>query len=172
MQVDSYLRRGRTRYAAIFVKASGPSFAAYHGRVAAQHQAKLDELVAKGYRPVNVSVVAPRGKRSYTVLLEKKSLGNWRSKSFLNASQYQSHFAANAKAGRRLIYLNAYSYKGSPRFSAIWSSKAPSGPARHGLSAAQYQSEWQKYTGQGNLTQAVSGYAANRTARYAAFWSK
>ena len=58
--------------------------------------------------------------------------------SFLTPSEYRAAFDEDAKAGRRLAYLAAYSHGGGPRISAIWTGKAPGGPARHGLSGAQY----------------------------------
>lgn len=172
-QVDAYGGDGGARYAAIFRKQSGPAWKAYHGLSADQHQQRMDTWTADGYRPRNVAVVSSGGQRRYAALYEKADIGSWQSKSQLSAVQYQQAFDANAKAGRKLVYVNAYSHAGQPQFSAIWSSKAGGAyKARHGLSSGQYQDEWENATGAGYLTRDVTGYSAGGSARYAAIWRK
>ncbi|AWV07374.1 hypothetical protein C9I47_1679 [Lysobacter maris] len=172
-QVESYAGSSGTRYAVIFRKQPGPAYSAYHGLDAGAHQNKMDSLSQAGFRPRNVSVVSVAGQRRYTALYEKADVGAWQARSQLNATQYQQAFDANAQAGRRLVYVNAYVHGGQPYFSAIWSSKA-SGPykARHGLTGSQYQNEWESTTQAGYLTRDVTGYAAGNSARYAAIWRK
>jgi hypothetical protein len=172
-QVESYNSKTGVRYAVIFRKQSGAAYSAYHGLDAAAHQAKMNALSQAGYRPRNVSVVSAGGQRRYTALYRKTDIGGWQAKSQLTAAQYQQAFNANAKAGRQLVYVNAYVHGGQPHFSAIWSSKA-NGPykARHGLSGSQYQTEWTNTTKAGYLTRDVTGYANGNSARYAAIWRK
>lgn len=170
--VESYLSGGSARYAAIFVKTSGPAWTAYHGRTAAQHQQQFDSLTKQGYRPVNVSVVSLSGQRYYTALYEKRNVGSFILKSFMTPAQYQAEFNKNVQAGRRLAYLNAYTHQGSPRIVAIWQQAAPTFVARHGMSSSQYQAEFNKNLGAGRLTRAVTGYESSNQHRFAAFWSK
>jgi hypothetical protein len=171
--VESHGGNGGTRYEVIFRKQPGPAFKAYHGLSANEHQQRMTTWTADGYRPRSVAVVSSSGQRRYTALYEKADLGNWQSKSQLSAAEYQRAFDDNAKAGRGLLYLNAYEHGGQPQFSAIWSSKANgSYRARHGLSSAQYQDEWESATGAGFLTRDVTGYGVGTKAYYAAFWRK
>lgn len=171
--VDSYLDGNQVRYAAIFVKDSGPAVTAYHGLTAEAHQQKMNQLTAGAWRPKNVSVVSIGGNRFYTAIYESANIGGWEAKSFLTSSEYQSLANENKQKGRQLVYLNAYEHLGQPRFTAIWSS-ATQGQfkARHGLSGPAYQDEWESATKGGLLTRAVTGYAENGQTRYAAVWRK
>lgn len=172
-QVESYDSKAGIRYAVIFRKQGGPAYSAYHGLDANAHQSKIDALGKAGYRPRNVAVVSRGGQRRYTALYEKADIGSWQSKSQLSAAQYQQAFDANAKQGRKLVYVNAYVHGGQPYFSAIWSSKANGQyRARHGLTSSQYQDEWESTTKSGLLTRDVTGYAVGGSARYAAIWRK
>ncbi len=174
LQVESYLASGQVRYAVIFVKASGgPIWSAYHGKDAAAHQDRFDSLSAAGYHPVNISVVSIQGQRRYTALYEKSPVGSWRAKSFLTPSQYQAEFNENVKAGRQLVYLQAYSHNGGERFSAIFHSGfQQSFAARHGMTGADYQEEWNRRLEEGFLTTAVTGYRAGDQVFFAAIWRK
>ncbi len=172
-QIDAYGGDGGVRYAAIFGKQSGAAWKAYHGLSAEQHQQRMDAFTADGYRPRNVAVASSGGKRIYAALYERIDLGSWQSKSQLGAAEYQQAFDANAKAGRKLVYVNAYAHGGQPQFSAIWSAKGNGAyRARHGLSGAQYQDEWEAATGAGYLTRDVTGYGVGGKAYYAGIWSK
>lgn len=173
MLLESYNSGQGIRYAAIYRKQSGPQYKAYHGLSAGEHQKRMDDLTASGYRPRNVSVVSSGGQRSYTALYEKEDIGGWQARSALTADEYQKAFEDNAKRGRQLVYLNAYTHDAKPYFSAIWSSKAV-GPykARHGLTSSQYQSEWQGASRGGLTTRAVTGYSAGGSIRYAGIWRK
>jgi Bacterial tandem repeat domain 1/Peptidase family M23 len=169
-QVESY---GDSRYAVIFRKQSGPLFKAYHGLSAEEHQQRMNAWSDDGFRPRNVAVISVGGQRRYTAVYEKADIGSWQSKSQLSAAEYQKTFDDNAKAGRSLVYVNAYVHGGQAQYSAIWSSK-PGGQykARHGLSSSQYQNEFDANTGAGYVTRAVTAYDAGGSARYAAIWRK
>jgi len=173
--VDSYAVGGELRYAAVFEAGSGPALAAYHGVAAQQHQQRFDDLTKDGFVPQVLSVASVGGQRRFTGVYVKQSVGAFEARQALTAAQYQAAFDANAQAGRRLTYLNAYEHGGQPNFSAIWAAQPPVAlHARHGLSRAQYQQEWQQSTGTGNgmTTQAVTGYVDGGKVRYAAFWTR
>lgn len=172
-QVESYLSGNSIRYAVIFTKVVGPGYFAYHGRSADEHQELFNQRTKAGFRPINISVVSVNGKRSYTALYEKRSIGSYMAKSFLTPSQYQQLFTQNRMNGRQLAYLNAYQHNGQTRFTAIWNS-ATKGKfsAKHGLSSSQYQSHWNTNTKSGLLTRVVTGYSSGNSSRYAALWRK
>jgi hypothetical protein len=171
--VESYLSGGQVCYAVIFVKSAGPAFTAYHGRSAGEHQQLFNDLTADGWRPINITAVSPAGERLYAGLYEKRDVGSFRAKSFLTPAEYQSEFDANVQAGRKLVYVNAYTHGGSPRLIGIWHEKAPATfVARHGLTSSQYQAEYDTRLGKGFLTRAVTGYEDGNGHRFAALWSK
>ncbi len=171
--VESYLTSKGIRYAAIFKKASG-SWRARHGIGYTTHKSVLDKAKKDGYKPKVVSVVSYKGKRYYTTLFNKKSIGKWQSKSRLSEKAYQKATDDNKKAGRYPIYISAYMHSGKPNFSAIFAEK-PKGKwrARHNLSVSGYQSEWQKFIKAGYLTRVVTGYdGAKKNHVFAAMWRK
>jgi hypothetical protein len=169
--VDSYVVSGNVQYAAIWEKTAGPSYVAYHGLTAAQHQDRLDDLKAQGFVPRVISPVSLNGSRRYTAIYQKLNAGGWEARSFLTPAEYQAKFDANTAAGRRLVYLNAYTHDGQPRITAIWWKSAPSVFAKHGLTSAQYQAQWSANLSAGRLTQAVTGYEQGGDVRFAAFWA-
>lgn len=173
MHIESYLSGSNVCYAPIFVKSPGPAWTAYHGRTAEQHQQQFDSLTAQGFRPINVTSVSLSGVRTYAALYEKRDVGSFFLKSFMTPPEYQTQFDQNIQAGRKLVYLNAYTHLGSPRLIAIWQEKAAA-PfiARHGLSSSQYQAEFDKNLGNGFLTRAVTGYEEGGSQHFAALWSK
>ena len=175
MNLNSYLSGGALRYAAIFVKAAGPAWRAYHGRTADEHQALFDDWTAEGFRPVNVTVVSRLGQRSYTAFYVSADVGGFRLKSFLTPEEYQTEWTTNTAAGRQLAYLGAYSHMGSPRFSAIFQQKAAGSGAtlgRHHLTSAAMQMEYDKSLGKGLLTRALTGYELHDRHQFAAAWRK
>lgn len=172
LQVESYLSGGAVRYAAIYVKTSSPPIAAYHGASAAEHQRQFNMLTAQGFVAVNISAVTVAGERTYTALYEKRDVGAWVSADSLTVAEYQAKFDANSAAGLRLAYLNAFTYLGGPRITAIWYQNAPSGVARHGMSSDEYQQESDKEAAAGLLKRAVTGYEDGGQARFAALWTK
>lgn len=170
-QIETYLSGSEVRYASIFMKGAASARTAYHGLSAAQHQAKFNALTADGWRPMNVSVVSPNGNRVYAGLYEKRDVGSFFAKSFLTPAEYQAQFTANTGAGRKLSYLNAYTHAGTPHFTAIWQSKAPSVLARHGQDATQFQAEFNKQLAEGHLTRFLTGYEENDGHRFGAAWA-
>lgn len=172
--VESSLSGGQARYTAVFVKNKPGGALARHGLTTAQHDAVIDEAKALGLSPVSVSVVSVGGQRRYTVLYRSEGVGKWEMKSQVPEAQYQALYDANAQAGRRPIYLNAYMHQGQPFLSALFAEK-PGGPRkdRHSMSAAQYQAEYESALQSGLFTRAVTSFdGAAAQHRYAATWRK
>lgn len=171
--VNSYLFQNRVRYAAIFRKADGVTWTAYHGRSASNHQTEFNKLTDEGFVPVNVSVASVNGQRQYTALYEKRSVGSFILKSFLTRAQYQQQFDDNSKKGLQVAYIDAYRHNNAIRFSVIWN-RANTGAmfAKHDLTSAAYQQHFDNQTSQGFLTRVVTGYVLNGSHRFAAVWTK
>jgi hypothetical protein len=168
--VESYLRGGQERYAFTAVKQSGPAYRAYHGVSASQHEAFVTQLQAQGMSPVAVSVVAPGGTPRYTALWEQRAVGAWQLRSAIPLSQYQAWVEAEARAGRRLVYVDAYARGGTTTFSTITTSRSTLRLARHGLTAKALQAEFDAALRRGWRTLAITGYATRDGVRYAAVW--
>lgn len=173
VQVESSLVGGKVRYSVILVKDKPGGYLARHGLNEAQHMAVMEAAKAKNLSPVNVSVVSVNGQRRYTVLYRAEDIGQWQMRSQISAADYQALYDANAKAGRRPYYVNAYMHRGQPFYTVIFAEKATGARKdRHGLTSAQYQAEFNAAHEAGLLTQAVSGYDGASTHRYIAFWRK
>jgi hypothetical protein len=168
--VESYLRGGQ-RFAFVAEKRGGPDYRVYHDRSASSHAQLTNQLDAQGLRPVNVSVVSIGGSRRYTALWERRNAGSWKLSSTVRLGDYQGWLAAEASAGRRLSYVNAYAHGGTTFLSAIVSSAvSPAYQARHGLTSSQYEDEYEKWVAAGLSTRAVTAYLDRGVVRFAALW--
>jgi hypothetical protein len=169
--VESYRVGDSLRYAFVAAKRSSPGIGAYHGRSAADHTKLANDFKGKGFGPVSVAVVSLKGKVYYTALWEKTGGSGWLLSSTLDAGEYQRWLETNAKAGRRLTYVNAYHHDGEAYFSAVVRSGVSANyAARRDLTTAGYQAEYNKWTGQGLRTQAVTGYRSGSSHRFAGLW--
>ncbi|MCP2327273.1 hypothetical protein HDA40_005780 [Hamadaea flava] len=169
--VSSYLVAGQLRYAAMWRKASGPVWVAYHGYSQSAHQTKIDALTKEGYHPVAVSVVAPNNTPQWTALYVKENIGSWLAKSWLTLAEYQTQWDAAMAKGMRVSYLSATQYAGSVRISVIFEAGTGAYEARFGLTAADAATKTGSNQSAGRLTRAVAGYAAGSSARFALAWS-
>lgn len=160
VNVDCYLRNGAVTYAAVWRKDGGPAVTAYHGVSGAQHQTKFNDLVSKGWVPVNVSTVVVGGNAYITALYEKKSVNGMYHFFGMTMADYQAKFNQYSGQGFKVVYVNAYNANGTARMNAIWYKTAPFGSlvAKHGLTAAQYQTEFNTQTANGYRPFCVSGY--------------
>lgn len=171
--VDSYISKGKVRYAAIWVKSPGPAIHAYHDAPENWHANKFKELTKKGWVPVNVSCVSIGGKRKITALYEKKNVGGFKLKSIMTLGQYQDIFDKYKAAGYELVYVNGYTHNDKPRVSGIWYKNPPFNAysAKHNLTSAAYQDEFMKKKVKGWLTRCLTGYE-NGSSRFAVLWTK
>ena len=172
VHVDSVLVGGQPYYNAIFKKGASTDFVARHGQTVADFNATFWDVTAKGYSPVNASVVSVNGQLQYTTLYRKQDLGGWVLLPGIRQSDYQQVYNNNAALGRRPSYVNAYKHNGRVFYSVVFSQK-PQGPRkdRHGMSSSGYQYEFN--TAAGLPIQAVSGVdGANYNHEYIAIWRK
>ncbi|MEH2138821.1 hypothetical protein [Nostoc sp.] len=173
VDVSGYDVNGQGRYAAIWVKSSGPAWEARHGLTSAQYQATFDKLVGEGYRLVHVSGYDVNGQDRYAAIWEKSDGPAWEARHGLTSAQYQATFDKLVGEGYRLVDVSGYDVNGQDRYAAIWvKSGGPAWQARHGLTSAQYQATFDKLVGEGYRLVDVSGYNVNGQNRYAAIWEK
>jgi hypothetical protein len=173
--VCAYLSAGKVRYAAIWSKAAGPGWVAAHGRSLVSFLTTHADWTAKGYRPVNVSVVEVSGAPQYTMLYEKRNTGKLELEHYIPVASYQAAWDKHTKAGLRLAYVSACNAAGGARITAIFQQTAPGSGntvGRHNFNSSQYQAEFDNWVGQGLLTRAIAGYQRNSTHNFAAVWRK
>src|SRR5262245_22806694 len=118
--VCGYNVGGVDRYAAIWVKSSGPAWVARHGLTSAQYQAEFNKLVKQGYRLTDVSGYRVSGQDRYAAIFEKSSGPAFVARPGLTASQYQTTFNQMVKQGYRLVLVNGYGVAEQDRYAAIF----------------------------------------------------
>lgn len=163
---------GGARYAALWIKQSGPKWSARHGLNPQQYQATFDELASKGYRLRFVNGYTVDDQPYYAGIWDKAAGPALKAHHGLTAEQYQNVFDDMSKDGYAITHVSVLSLGGSPRFAAIFEKNALATVARHGLSAAEYQKAFEDYASQGFRLKVVSGYRQGKHDRYAAIWVK
>ncbi|PSB20495.1 hypothetical protein C7B61_07325 [filamentous cyanobacterium CCP1] len=172
-QIDSYVRDGQIWYAVVMVRGSSANMPAYHGITADEHQKKFDDLTAKGFVPVNISVTSIGGQRRYAAFYEKKNVGGLAVRSFLTGEQYQEFVNTQVQAKREIAYLKTYNHNGNIHYSAIFYGNINrSQILRHGMSSSTYQSEFNQRVRQGFGLKMVTGAASQNNHRFAAVWQR
>lgn len=171
VHVDGYTISNQDRYAAIWVKASGPAWVARHGLTSSQYQAELDKHVAQGYRLTVVTGYTVDNQARYAAIWEKTTGPAWQARHGLTSAQYQSTFDTLVSQGYRLRLVNGYTVEGQDRYACIFT-KQPGRAwvARHRMTSAEYQGEFDNHTHQGYRLSCVSGYAIGGQAQYAGIW--
>jgi hypothetical protein len=175
INVTSYLDNGAVRYAAIWRKQGGPELVAYHGLGAAAHQTQFNSLVGSGFHPVNISVVSPGDTLQFTAFYLKESVGVFEAPSFVDSAGYQSAWNTNTRAGRHLVYLNAYQHAGSYRFSAIFQQFATGSggtAGQHDIGLTTLNDSLETRSQGGFLTRCLAGYNRGGVANFGAGWRR
>ncbi len=170
--VTGYVSGGE-RYAALWVKGSGPEWAARHGLSGADYQKAFDDFAKQGFRLTWVSGYEVGGTVKYAAVWEKKGGPDWVARHGLSSADYQKAFDDLTKQGFRLIHVSGYAAGGSPHFAAIFEkSSGTQWVARHNLNASDYQQAFNDLTRQGYRLKDVSGYNIAGQDMYAAIWEK
>ena len=170
--ISGYQSGGSARYAALWVKKTGPALTARHGLTSQQYQDAFTDLGKQGYRLTFINGYEVGGDARYAAIWEKKAGPASAARHGLTAAQYQKAVDDYSKQGMALSHVSAFSVKGSSRFAAIFEKSGPLRVARHGLTAAQYQKAFDDFGKQGYRLKVVSGYRDGNSDRYAAIWAK
>lgn len=112
----SYYEYGQIRHAMIYVK-DGAGFIYYRGMTAPQFEARLREMGAKGWAPVNLNVLEVPGAFYYSCIWKKTGRPNVIYYG-LTGDGYQQKWSQLNAQGYRLIKIQGYN-KGT-QFAAIW----------------------------------------------------
>ena len=133
-----------SHYAGIWEQRGGPAWQARHGLGAAQYQDTFNDLVAQGYRLIDVSGYVLDGEDRYAAIWEQSGGPVWQARHGLTADQYQQTFNDLVGQGYRLVRVSGYVGRGGPRYAGIWEQRdGPAWQARHGLGAARVPRHFQ-----------------------------
>jgi len=176
ININSYLLKGKLRYAAVWKKDNSVKWMAYHGQPLAWHEANFEKHHKAGWVPVNVSCVFVGSKTYVAALWEKKSTGGFYLRPEMDLQAFKNYFKDYSEKKKfKLVYLDAYVKGGKPQLSGIWYKNAPDYNTwweKHHLSSTQYQTEYTNMLSKGYLTRCVVGYEADNKATYEGIWSK
>lgn len=176
INVNSYLLKGKIRYAAVWIKDKGVSCFAYHGQTLEWHENNFANNQKGGYVPANVSCVYAGGKTYVTALWEKKNTGGFYLKPAMSLQDFVNSFKQFTDIEKfKLVYLDAYVKGGKPMLSGIWYRNAPdfnSWWEKYHLNESQFQSEYNAMLNSGYLTRCIAGYSDGGIARFEGVWSK
>lgn len=171
--VSGYVSGGAERFAGLWVKASGPEWAARHGLSAADYQKAFDDFGKQGLRLVWVSAHEVGGAPRFEGIWEKRTGPALEARHNLTGEAFQTAFDSLTKQGYRLLHINGYTSAGAARYAAIFEkSTGPAWVARHGMSAAAYQTAFNEFSQQGYRLKLVSGFSVGGNDHYAAIWEK
>lgn len=171
IRVCPFATPGGTQFAAIFDKSAVTQWEAHHGLSTAAYQAMFTQLVAAGFRLVDVSGYEEAGQACYAGIWEKSASPPWQAFHGLTAAQYQAEFNRLAALGYVLQRVSGYSVGGTPLFAAIWQQRPSIGwQGRHAIDSATYQRAFDDALYQGYQLRQVCGYATPAGAQFAAVW--
>lgn len=176
INVNSYMMKGKIRYAAIWIKDKSVKTLAYHGQPLSWHEANFEKHWKAGWVPVNISCVFTVKTTYVTALWEKKNTGGFYAIPTMTLQGFKDAFKQfTDKEKFKLVYLDAYIRDGKPRLSGIWYKNAPDFSIwweKYFQSDAEFQANYNAMLNQGFLTRCIAGYHDGKVARYEGIWSK
>ena len=170
--INGYAVGATPYYAAIWSKRNGPAWEARHGLTAAQYQATVNEMVAKGYSLRHVSAYTVGNTARFAAIFEKGGPA-WVARHGLSAEQYQKAFDEFNRQGYRLKVVSGYRDGGGDRYAALWiRANGPAWWARSGIPASQYQSVFDEQTRQRWEPDYVQAFSSGSGVRFNALWQR
>jgi Astacin (Peptidase family M12A)/Bacterial tandem repeat domain 1 len=171
--VSGYTVGGITYYAAIWDKAPGGAWVAFHGMTSSDYQTKFNTYLGLGYRLKMVNGYNVSGSARFAAIWEKVSGPSWVAHHNMTSSDCQTKFNTYTSQGYRLVHVSGYSVGGVAYYAALWDKSAgPSWGARHGMGSTSFQSYINSFSNSGYKVSDVSGYSINGVPYYAALWEK
>ncbi len=172
-QVSGYEVNGSARYAAFWVKGSGPDLATHHGMTGADYQNKATQYDNLGYRLTWVDGYNVGNGTYFAAIWEKKGGAPLIAKHGMTSGQYQNEFMTNKGNGYRCIHVDGYRSGNSDRYAAIWVKDGGAFPrAHHAQTAASYQATVEQNIQDGYRPVHLSAWGAGNSSRYASLWQK
>ena len=159
------------------VGASALPFEAYHGVTGAYHQARFDDLSARGYRIISISIYGDPADARYAAVWVQRSGPAFIAVHGITTAEYQAAFDNATAQGYAPVLVSATGPIASARFAAVFEQGIVGAwKGRHGLvSGDQYTAGTVEHENGLGYTDklymrsvTVYGDASNR--RYAAIW--
>ncbi|MBL8008318.1 MAG: peptidoglycan DD-metalloendopeptidase family protein [Ignavibacteria bacterium] len=176
ININSYLLKGKIRYAAVWIYDSSVSWFAYHGKTLAWHESNFENNQKGGFVPANVSCVYSGGETYVTALWEKKNTGGFYLRPVMSLKEFTDAFKQYSdKEKFKIAYLDAYVKGGKPVISCIWYKNIPgynSWWEKYHLNESQFQTEYNAMLDSGYLTRCIAGYSDGGIARFESVFSK
>lgn len=146
---------------------------ARHDLDAAAFQSTFDQLVAGGYRLVDISGYMNGAGARYAGIWIKRSGPAWQARHGMTAANYQSTFNALVAQGYRLVRIAAFATPAGTLFGAIWDKSAVAQwQTQHGMNAAAYQIKFTQMAQAGFRLVDLCGYEESGQDLYAAIWEQ
>lgn len=126
ISLSVYGDAGNPRYAAVWVKRSGPAWVGTHGIDVAAYQAFFQTWTAKGYAPVLVSATGTAGNAVFAAVFEQGVASPWlahhglTSGSATSAGTFQNANAAASANHMALRSVSIYGTANDRRYVAVW----------------------------------------------------
>lgn len=169
--IDGYTINNQDRYAAIWVKMSGPAWVARHRMSSSQYQSEFNKYVGQGFRLTSITGYTVDNQPRYAAIWEKTTGPTWQARHELTSAQYQSVFNSLVSQGYRPSLVNGYTVDNQDRYACIFIKQGGRElVARHRMTSAEYQGEFNNFKYQGYRLQGISGYEIDGQSRYAALW--
>lgn len=159
VDVSGFTSAGVDHYNAIFEKADGPPFRAFHGLSADAYQQEFDRAVQDGYRPLRVSGYTINGRDHYAAIFEQRAGPPFAARHGLTSAQYQQAFSQLASQGYRLTHLSSWGSGITGHYAAIWEkADGPAWQARHGMLEDTYQEQFNDLAKAGYRLRDISAF--------------
>lgn len=121
LHISGFTVNGQDRYAAIWVKKSGPAWVARHRMTSSQYQSEFDKYVSQGYQLTQFSGYSLNGSDRYAAVWEKISNAPpWVARHGLSGQDYQLEMNDLYYQGYRPVVVEGYDVGGTTRFGGIW----------------------------------------------------
>lgn len=153
-------------------------FVAYHGVTAATHQAKVDELASRGFRPTSLSVSGPPQDARYAAIWQQRSGPLWVAIHGFSATDYQTRFDQLNEQGFAPVIVTATG-EADAIFAAVFETGVTSAWfARHGLrwdptgAAGSINFENQRAFDEGFIPRCLAVYGSAENPLFAGVWIK
>lgn len=149
-------------------KAGG--LAAYHGLTAGQYQARVDEWVGKGYRPIIVESYLAGGSPRYAVAFKKIGGPQYTAYHGLDANAHQARFNQLTGQGYQPVAVSVIS-SGGLKYTALYVKQGGGFQLKSQLTPAQYQAAFSENAAAGRRVAYLNGYNHGGNAYISAIFS-
>jgi CubicO group peptidase (beta-lactamase class C family) len=154
-----------------------PSFQAYHGIAAAEHQARIDKWSAQGYRIISLSVYGDPDRPLYAAVWIHRAGPAWQEVHGVDANGYQSFLDTWRVKGYAPVLVSATGPFSNSIFAAVLERNINGHwLARHGMPAGSaqtsgtFENENANATAKRMILESVAMYGTEGDRRYAAVW--